>query len=82
MLSAGLRQGKALTRTANCSHSKSTHTTSQVHFAAAIANPRLRLLNLMREELCVCFFSEVLQANLPKLSRHLAYLRKAGIVAA
>lgn len=44
---------------------------------------RLRLLNLMREdEICVCFFSEVLEESQPKISRHLAYLRNAGIVEA
>src|SRR5579872_3283009 len=44
---------------------------------------RLRLINLMGDaELCVCYFVEVLQTNQPKISRHLAYLRRAGIVAA
>ncbi len=42
---------------------------------------RLRLLNLMREdEICVCFFTEVLDESQPKISRHLAYLRKAELV--
>jgi len=31
---------------------------------------------------CVCFFVEILKTNQPKISRHLAYLRKAGIVGA
>lgn len=44
---------------------------------------RLRLLNLMGEqEICVCYFVEILDAPQPKISRHLAYLRKAGIVTA
>ena len=44
---------------------------------------RLRLLNLMGEqEVCVCYFVEILGAPQPKISRHLAYLRNAGIVAA
>jgi ArsR family transcriptional regulator len=44
---------------------------------------RLRLLNLMGGgEVCVCFFVEVLGTNQPKISRHLAYLRRAGVVAA
>lgn len=44
---------------------------------------RLRLLNLMRErEVCVCYLVEVLKTPQPKVSRHLAYLRKAGSVAA
>lgn len=49
----------------------------------ALADPtRLRLLNLMREgEVCVCFFVEILRENQPKISRHLAYLRRAGVVA-
>lgn len=44
---------------------------------------RLRLLNLMRRnEVCVCFFTEVLGDSQPKISRHLAYLRNAGLVEA
>ncbi len=44
---------------------------------------RLRLLNLMGEqEICVCYFVEILAQGQPKISRHLAYLRSAGIVAA
>jgi ArsR family transcriptional regulator, arsenate/arsenite/antimonite-responsive transcriptional repressor len=34
------------------------------------------------QELCVCYFIDVIGAPQPKISRHLAYLRKAGIVAA
>ena len=51
---------------------------------AALADPtRLRLLNLMAgREVCVCYFVEILGQGQPKISRHLAYLRKAGIVAA
>lgn len=42
---------------------------------------RLRLLNLMEEqEICVCYFVEILGQGQPKISRHLAYLRRAGIV--
>lgn len=44
---------------------------------------RLRLLNLMGDgEICVCYFVEALQVHQPKISRHLAYLRRAGVVAA
>ncbi len=44
---------------------------------------RLRLINLMGDaELCVCYFVEVLATNQPKISRHLAYLRRAGVVTA
>jgi ArsR family transcriptional regulator len=51
---------------------------------AALADPtRLRLLNLMDgREVCVCYFVEILKQGQPKISRHLAYLRKAGIVEA
>jgi ArsR family transcriptional regulator, arsenate/arsenite/antimonite-responsive transcriptional repressor len=42
---------------------------------------RLRLLNLMGDqELCVCYFVEILGQPQPKISRHLAYLRNAGMV--
>ena len=52
-------------------------------FKALADRTRLRLLNLMGEgEVCVCFFVEVLGTNQPKISRHLAYLRRAGVVAA
>src|ERR1700693_6016039 len=45
--------------------------------------PRLRLLNLIADrEICVCYFVEILGISQPKISRHLAYLRRAGIVAA
>jgi len=51
---------------------------------AALADPtRLRLLHLMDgAEVCVCYFVEILGQSQPKISRHLAYLRKAGIVRA
>ncbi len=52
-------------------------------FMALADKTRLRLLNLMREdEICVCFFTEVLGDSQPKISRHLAYLRNAGLVSA
>jgi ArsR family transcriptional regulator len=52
-------------------------------FAALADNTRLRLLNLMAgREVCVCYFVEILRQGQPKISRHLAYLRNAGIVAA
>ena len=52
-------------------------------FQALGDNTRLRLLNLMGEqEVCVCYFVEILEAPQPKISRHLAYLRRAGIVGA
>ena len=52
-------------------------------FSALADTTRLRLLNLMAgREVCVCYFVDVLRQSQPKISRHLAYLRKAGIVAA
>jgi len=48
----------------------------------ALGDPtRLRLLNLMAAgEVCVCFFVEILGEAQPKISRHLAYLRRADLV--
>jgi ArsR family transcriptional regulator len=52
-------------------------------FRALADRTRLRLINLMADqELCVCYFIEVIGAPQPKISRHLAYLRRAGIVGA
>jgi ArsR family transcriptional regulator len=34
------------------------------------------------QEICVCYFVEILEQGQPKISRHLAYLRRAGIVEA
>src|SRR5215218_764208 len=49
-------------------------------FKALADRTRLRLLNLMSAgEVCVCFFVEVLGASQPKISRHLAYLRRAAL---
>ena len=50
-------------------------------FAALADRTRLRLINLMRDgEVCVCFFAETLSTNNPKISRHLAYLKRAALV--
>ena len=50
----------------------------------AFADPvRLRLLNLLSgewEEVCVCHLNESLGIPQPTVSRHLAYLRKHGLV--
>ena len=52
-------------------------------FLALADTTRLRLLNLMAEqEICVCYLVEVLGQGQPKISRHLAYLRGAGLVKA
>jgi ArsR family transcriptional regulator len=52
-------------------------------FFKALSDPtRLRLLNLIKdgEEVCVCFFVEILKSSQPKVSRHLGFLRRAGLV--
>jgi len=52
-------------------------------FRALADRTRLRLLNLIADrEVCVCYFVEILGMNQPKISRHLAYLRRAGLVQA
>jgi ArsR family transcriptional regulator len=61
--------------------SKNAKIDKELFFRALADRTRLRLLNLMRgDEVCVCFFVEILKTNQPKISRHLAYLRRAGIV--
>ena len=54
------------------------------HLFRALGDPtRLRLLNLIgNREICVCYLVEILGMSQPKISRHLAYLRRAGIVTA
>lgn len=50
-------------------------------YMALADKTRLRLLNLMRDqEVCVGYFTDVLGDSQPKISRHLAYLRNAGVV--
>jgi ArsR family transcriptional regulator len=52
-------------------------------FQALSDATRLRLLSLMAAgEVCVCYFVEILDETQPKISRHLAYLRRAGLVSA
>src|SRR5678810_746524 len=52
-------------------------------FRAFSDRTRLRLLNLLRTgETCVCDLVDVLEVSQPKVSRHLAYLRLAGLVTA
>ncbi len=52
-----------------------------VMFRAFSDRTRLRILHLLRDgELCVCDLVRVIDAPQPKISRHLAYLRKAGLV--
>jgi ArsR family transcriptional regulator len=50
----------------------------------ALADPtRLRIVGLLRAgEICVCHIYDSLKISQPKASRHLAYLRRAGVVRA
>ncbi|HTY59214.1 MAG TPA: metalloregulator ArsR/SmtB family transcription factor [Bacteroidota bacterium] len=51
-------------------------------FKALSDDSRLRIINLLfySGELCVCDIEEVMGFTQTKVSRHLAYLRKAGLV--
>src|ERR1700686_4748446 len=52
-------------------------------FKALADRTRLRLISLIGDsEVCVCFFVAILKTSQPKISRHLAYLRRAGVVTA
>jgi ArsR family transcriptional regulator, arsenate/arsenite/antimonite-responsive transcriptional repressor len=52
-------------------------------FRALSDRTRLRILHLLLPgELCVCHLVDVLDLPQPKVSRHLAYLRSAGLVIA
>jgi ArsR family transcriptional regulator, arsenate/arsenite/antimonite-responsive transcriptional repressor len=56
---------------------------SQILFSALADPTRLRILSLLSEgELCVCDMLKVLKQPQSKISRHLAYLRRAGLVQA
>ncbi len=60
-----------------------TGSDTETFFAALADRTRLRLLNLMRNgEVCVCFLADTLKTNDPKISRHLAYLKRADLVTA
>src|SRR3954462_12602952 len=53
----------------------------EVLFKALGDRTRLRILGLLLTgEVCVCHIHESLKIPQPKASRHLAYLRKAGLV--
>jgi ArsR family transcriptional regulator, arsenate/arsenite/antimonite-responsive transcriptional repressor len=55
----------------------------EVIFQGLADRTRLRLLNLMRgQEVCVCYFIEILGLPQPTISRHLAYLRRRKLVSA
>ena len=55
---------------------------ASIELFKAFADPvRLRLLNLLADgELCVCHLHEALELPQSTVSRHLAYLRKRGLV--
>lgn len=55
----------------------------EILYMALADKTRLRILNLLRGgEVCVCFLVDILGESQPKISRHLASLRSAGIVEA
>lgn len=50
-------------------------------FRAFSDHTRLRILHLLlKGEMCVCDIVTVIQVPQPKASRHLAYLRRAGLI--
>jgi ArsR family transcriptional regulator, arsenate/arsenite/antimonite-responsive transcriptional repressor len=54
---------------------------SQLMFRALADETRLRILHLLSKgELCVCDVMNVLKQPQSKVSRHFAYLRRAGLV--
>jgi ArsR family transcriptional regulator len=55
--------------------------TPEALFRGLADETRLRILHLLGDqEVCVCYFVEALGVNQPKISRHLAYLRRTGLV--
>ena len=62
---------------------KSQQTPVDRMFRAFSDRTRLRILHLLRDdELCVCDLVQTIGVPQPKVSRHLAYLRRAGLVVA
>jgi ArsR family transcriptional regulator, arsenate/arsenite/antimonite-responsive transcriptional repressor len=59
-------------------------TTPKELFTLLSDETRLRCILLLskKKEICVCEFCYVLSSSQPKISRHLAYLRKSGLVLA
>jgi ArsR family transcriptional regulator len=52
-------------------------------FKAFADETRLRILNLVAQrERCVCEFQQILRVPQPTISRHLAYLRRSGLLVA
>ena len=55
--------------------------TSNLLFRAFADENRIRILNLLIEgEVCVCDLCAMLDMPQPRISRHLSYLRRAGLV--
>jgi ArsR family transcriptional regulator, arsenate/arsenite/antimonite-responsive transcriptional repressor len=56
--------------------------TQMARLFRALADPnRLRIVNILSEQsICVCDLQSVLGLSQPFISRHLAYLRRAGLV--
>jgi len=76
---------KVMADTSKATAAKKTQQWSQQMAAllkACADQTRLRLLNLLAQEgeVCVCHLVDVLETNQPKVSRHLAYLKRAGLV--
>lgn len=64
-------------------NSNGLRTTNELErvFKALADQTRLRILNLLlRGELCVCEIHSVLASSQPTVSRHLTYLKNAGLV--
>jgi ArsR family transcriptional regulator, arsenate/arsenite/antimonite-responsive transcriptional repressor len=63
--------------------SKTSSPPAKAIFRALADQTRLRILHLLQSgELCVCHLVSVLDVPQPKASRHLAYLRRVGLVVA
>ncbi len=69
--------------TAALSNTKPTAIAPTAFMRLLADETRLRALLLLQQkgELCVCELTEALQVSQPKMSRHLAQLRDAGVVA-
>jgi ArsR family transcriptional regulator, arsenate/arsenite/antimonite-responsive transcriptional repressor len=64
-------------------NTKTSQSQTRTVFRALSDRTRLRILNLLRgSEVCVCHLVAVLDVPQPTASRHLACLRKAGLVVA
>ena len=61
--------------------SKANGFNAELFFSALADRTRLRIIGLLRTgEICVCDIYESLALPQPTVSRHLAYLRKTGLV--